>query len=163
MPVYFVQAGENGPIKIGYASDVAKRIGHLQTSAPDRLCVLSVMDGGEAEEKALHAELAAHRRLGEWFNPTAEVLAAAGRGVGLEPRIDGRRFAQRRHFDHAAIRQIEARLAERGESVASVCRRANIDRSTWHRWKHNAVTPREDQWSRVLAALPFTVESQEAA
>jgi len=57
LPVYFIQAGDAGPIKIGHTNDVRKRLSMIQTSAPDHLRLLAVMDGGEAEERALHREL----------------------------------------------------------------------------------------------------------
>lgn len=72
--VYFIQAGYNGPIKIGVARDPAKRLCGLQVANAERLSLLGVLPGGFALEKALHAKLSADRIYGEWFEPTDAVL-----------------------------------------------------------------------------------------
>ena len=51
------------------------------------------------------------------------------------------------------IPTVEAALSEAGISIASMCRRAEIAQSSWHRWKLNGVTPRESSRARVSAAL----------
>lgn len=51
------------------------------------------------------------------------------------------------------IASIEARLAAAGISVSEVCRRAGIDRTTWHRWKHAGDRPRSGTWKRVEDVL----------
>ena len=73
--VYFVQAGKSGPIKIGFATDLTKRIASLQTGCPDDLRLLAVVDGGREVERRMHNRVAGDRIRGEWFRPTAEVLA----------------------------------------------------------------------------------------
>jgi hypothetical protein len=74
--VYFVQAGDDGPVKIGYASDFLKRLSALQTGCPDQLRVLGMFPGGPSEEKELHTRLNMHRMRGEWFAPSDTVLSA---------------------------------------------------------------------------------------
>jgi len=74
--VYFIQAGEGGPIKIGYASNFSKRLAALQTGCPVELSVLGMMPGGPREESELHVRLRWHRTRGEWFAPTDAVLRA---------------------------------------------------------------------------------------
>lgn len=69
--VYFVQAGANGPIKIGCTSNVSARLAQLQTAQPEKLQLLAAVPGGEALESALHAAFAEHRMMGEWFRPCA--------------------------------------------------------------------------------------------
>jgi len=74
--VYFVRAGEDGPIKIGVSSDVDGRIKSLQTDAPAELHLLAVLDGaGRDVEQSLHVRFADGRLTGEWFQPTDELLA----------------------------------------------------------------------------------------
>jgi hypothetical protein len=70
--IYFIQSEDGGPIKIGRSRDPRKRLAALQTSHPDDLRLLAVMDGDEAEEEALHKAFPPTR--GEWCNPTAELL-----------------------------------------------------------------------------------------
>lgn len=63
------------PIKIGFSSSPRKRLGELQTGNPRRLALIVVVDGVERElEGRLHAEFAADRLDGEWFQPTPRVI-----------------------------------------------------------------------------------------
>lgn len=48
------------------------------------------------------------------------------------------------------IPQMEAKLAERGVSVDTLCARAAIDRTTWWRWRELKVSPRLDAWQRAV-------------
>jgi len=76
--VYFVQVGEDGedgPIKIGTAIDVEKRLVGLQCASPWPLRLLAVMEGGSGLETRLHRDLRSHRIRGEWFHPSPRVLA----------------------------------------------------------------------------------------
>ncbi len=72
--IYFVQAGENGPIKIGFSDEVHKRIEELQVGCPYRLNLLWVYNGRQYGELELH-ELFLHEHIrGEWFRPGKSVL-----------------------------------------------------------------------------------------
>lgn len=70
--VYFVGAAD-GPIKIGRAVDVAKRVATLQIGSPYKLIVHGVMCGGGELEVKLHVKFGAHRLSGEWFSRCPEI------------------------------------------------------------------------------------------
>jgi len=73
--VYFVQALDGGPIKIGVAANPTTRLVGLQTGSPVSLRLLATVDAGGARlEHQLHAHFAASRSHGEWFRPTPELL-----------------------------------------------------------------------------------------
>ena len=72
--VYFVQAGEGGPIKIGWSQDVAQRIAGLQTAQAEPLRLLGTLPGTRLDEARVHRVLDHHRLRGEWFHPHAEVI-----------------------------------------------------------------------------------------
>lgn len=72
--VYFIGA-DDGPVKIGIATCVKKRLYGLQTSNPNKLYVLATCPGGHDRELEYHAQFAAHRLSGEWFERTPELLA----------------------------------------------------------------------------------------
>lgn len=74
--VYFIQYGAGGPIKIGVAGNISRRVAALQTGSPEPLVVLATMPGGKSEEARLHHLLRQDRHRGEWFAPTARVLGA---------------------------------------------------------------------------------------
>ena len=63
--VYFVKAGRF--VKIGFSTNVAKRLAALQTSQPHKLRLLAVVEGDLSTESALHARFAELRHQGEWF------------------------------------------------------------------------------------------------
>jgi DNA phosphorothioation-dependent restriction protein DptG len=72
--IYFVRAGENGPIKIGVAQDVQKRLRAIRVHNHEELMLLTSAWVEASEERRLHRLLAAHRIRGEWFAPAPEVL-----------------------------------------------------------------------------------------
>lgn len=75
--IYFIEAGDGGPIKIGVTKDIDKRIKQLQpgTTAPLRL--LASIPGSHADERTLHRYFAVERRNGEWFSGGGAVRAFA--------------------------------------------------------------------------------------
>ncbi len=72
--VYFVQGESGGPIKIGYTTNMKRRIILLQNGYPEKLVVLALTPGTKETEEVIHIELQKHRLHGEWFAPHAEVL-----------------------------------------------------------------------------------------
>jgi hypothetical protein len=65
--IYFIKAGETGPVKIGYSREPQARLTMLQTSHYERLTMLATVEGGFALERALHKHFEERRRTGEWF------------------------------------------------------------------------------------------------
>jgi hypothetical protein len=86
MAVYFVQAGEDGPIKIGFAADVRKRLSGLQVNCPARIRPLGMVDGDKSTERQLHSRFAHLRVCGEWFTPAPELLALIAEADPFPPR-----------------------------------------------------------------------------
>lgn len=76
MAVYLVQAGENGPCKIGKANDIPGRIRALQSAHVEQLRLLRTWKGGLAEEKALHRQFDYLRINREWFSFCPSMLSA---------------------------------------------------------------------------------------
>lgn len=72
--VYFVQSEHGGPVKIGFAEDVAKRMMQLQVSRPDKLVLLASMPGTVRDEADLHRRFVHLRERGEWFTGTQELM-----------------------------------------------------------------------------------------
>ncbi len=72
--IYFVQAGVNGCIKIGFAIDPEERLRKLQTAHDEELVLLKAISGDRGRETEIHQILAAHRKRREWFYPTADVF-----------------------------------------------------------------------------------------
>lgn len=72
--VYFIQAGEGGPIKIGVARNPSTRLKALRTGAHAPLTLLGAVQGGYDFEAQLHEEFREQHRHGEWFEPTPALL-----------------------------------------------------------------------------------------
>jgi hypothetical protein len=72
--VYFIQEGNGGPIKIGWAARVDRRLSQLQPGNPRPLRIAGTMPGGVKEERELHRKFKDTRLYGEWFAPSAELL-----------------------------------------------------------------------------------------
>lgn len=79
MSVYFVQSGEGGRIKIGYAGIPKWRIAYLRRFSGPDLVLLALIDGSRTLEGKLHRLMAASHAHDEWFDPTPEVLSLVGR------------------------------------------------------------------------------------
>ena len=78
--VYFIQAGEGGPVKIGHTTrSVERRLSMLQTGNAVPLTVLRVCAAGRDEESAAHEHYKALRLRGEWFTycPTMATVELA--------------------------------------------------------------------------------------
>ena len=75
--VYFIQdVDRRGNIKIGFtARTVEKRIAELGTGSPVLLVVLRKVRASRSFEAGLHERFAEERQYGEWFRPSARVLA----------------------------------------------------------------------------------------
>ena len=74
MYVYFVQSGKKGPIKIGKAKNIEKRLVALQTACPYKLNLLALIKCDSctealALEKKIHRLFKTQRMHGEWFRP----------------------------------------------------------------------------------------------
>lgn len=104
--IYFIQAEQGGPVKIGYTTGetIAARLSSLQTSCPFPLRVLRTMPGTTQDERALHARFADARLHGEWFHPTDELIALAG-DVNRSPlELHGHRIVSARRFYGPLVR-----------------------------------------------------------
>lgn len=73
--LYAIQAGENGPVKIGKTRrPPGERLAALQVGNAEPLRGLAAWRALEIEEKQIQGEFAAHRVRGEWFAPTPDLL-----------------------------------------------------------------------------------------
>lgn len=96
MAVYFIRQGVTGPVKIGVANDVVKRLRQLQTNQSVALRIIRIVKGGRDEESALHQRFAARRLTGEWFTfsdeMTSENFGYEDLPIPLIKRNSGRNF-----------------------------------------------------------------------
>ncbi len=72
--LYFIRAGDNGPVKIGIADSIPERMATLQSASAVTLCLIREIPGNRAQEQWLHQRFAEVRLRGEWFTFTEEML-----------------------------------------------------------------------------------------
>lgn len=87
MAVYFIQQGDDGPVKIGSTTGPVKnRLRTLRTSSPHHLVLRLVLSGTSRTETELHHRFAALRMEREWFRPAPELLTfmASPQGYAIE-------------------------------------------------------------------------------
>src|SRR5688572_16958214 len=73
-PVYFIQVGDDGPVKIGQSADPIARLASLQTAHYEQLHLRGL--ALEQSEDDLHQRFAGHALNGEWFSPHPVILDA---------------------------------------------------------------------------------------
>lgn len=72
--MYFIYAKKARRIKIGYSANPQKRICGLQTSSPETLIKLAILDGERELEQAIHSHFHYLREHGEWFKAENELF-----------------------------------------------------------------------------------------
>ena len=66
--IYYIQAKEGGPIKIGYTKYTAEsRLSAFQVGCPVKLIIIATHPGGAEREKEIHEIFDLYRTHGEWF------------------------------------------------------------------------------------------------
>lgn len=91
--IYFIQAGDGGPIKIGRAGCVEERLIQIQTDNHEPVKLLCAVESHPTMERTVHGVFAHLNIRGEWFRPAPELLdfisdpvfaRLAGQGTGTE-------------------------------------------------------------------------------
>ena len=72
--VYFIQAGTNGPIKIGASTVPQIHLDRLQQGNHEELKIVAEIPGERSLGNKVRSDLKAFERERQWFNPTDEVL-----------------------------------------------------------------------------------------
>lgn len=155
MAVYFVQAGEGGPIKIGVAVDISARIAALQTAHWAPLRVLAEMPGGEDQETELHGRFANLSIRGEWFHPGADLMALIRSVASGETyrQLDAEPAAS------ADIADLGARAAEAVAAAGSgvrLARHCGVSKSAVQFWLKKGIPPGKVGAVSGLTGIPLS-------
>lgn len=73
--IYFIQAGDHGPIKIGFARDIQNRRTALQSSCHEQLHIRAWINAPQCNERTIHCHFQPEHVRGEWFRPSPRLLA----------------------------------------------------------------------------------------
>lgn len=82
--VYFIQQGDDGPVKIGVATDPQERLGALQIGNPDPLYLRQAVPGSFPLEYELHSRFGEWHVRGEWFGGGETSVAILAFAAGME-------------------------------------------------------------------------------
>lgn len=90
--IYFLHAPACSVVKIGFTTDLQKRMHRLQGQAPCPLHLLGTKDGDRAMEQELHARFHKYVHIGEWFSeaPVLKFLEAWPHTEASRVRLDRR-------------------------------------------------------------------------
>jgi len=72
--IYFIQGELTKLIKIGFTSDLKKRLESFEYCSPDKLILLGFMPGDEKMEAKLHNTFKRYHHHGEWFRPNKKLF-----------------------------------------------------------------------------------------
>lgn len=74
MKIYFIQQGNDGPIKIGISWEIKKRLRDISVSSPFNPMVLALIPGNREKEKQLHRKFKKEHLRGEWFKASDRLM-----------------------------------------------------------------------------------------
>lgn len=72
--IYFAQRDADMAIKIGWSSNIARRLGELASKGRVEVALLAAVPGNKPDEQALHARFAEDLIADEWFRPSAALM-----------------------------------------------------------------------------------------
>jgi hypothetical protein len=114
--VYFARRVSDGAIKIGFTSDVDRRLGELRKEFGTHE-LLSYRRGSKPDELALHARFKSAHIEGEWFHPTPEVMAEAYATTQRKGRSGAAQVrAHEGQAGHAGMRSVPCGPEERSDT-----------------------------------------------
>ena len=130
MAVYMIQAGDDGPVKIGSAKNPESRLSEFQTGHHVHLRIIRLFEGGLKEEMGLHKKFARARIRSEWFDPDPDILSG---DTGLiEIRLDPSLLRRRRiNPNDTKLKQAADR---NGLSGIEIARQMGVTPATASRW-----------------------------
>lgn len=73
--IYIVSRGIDGAVKIGWTSDVERRVRELRKETRDTIAILAMLPGDKPDELRLHSRFQDDRIGGEWFRRSSKMVA----------------------------------------------------------------------------------------
>jgi DNA-binding transcriptional regulator YiaG len=143
MAVYFIQAGDDGLIKIGYAEDVVQRFGKMKVDSPLPLTILTVEDGSVEREAELHKRFSKSRERGEWFRPTDDLLDHIGTLPPFEFTRSRAAFSEKRS-------ELAQWLVRNDLTLEEFAKLLGTTQATVSRWTDGINIPRRDAMRAIV-------------
>lgn len=153
--IYFIQAQDNGPIKIGFtAHNPRKRMVKIQSDCPWPVSLLGAIEGTVSQEKQIHLVLARWRTQGEWFEPSPIVVAAVNLAIeiGVPAPFDERETEEVDESAHPLRRWRFAHNVTQ-EKLAELLDTIHVNVS---RWERGMFVPKRKYWRAIEARTGVT-------
>lgn len=135
MAVYFIQAGDGGPVKIGVSDAPDKRLLNMQSNHYDELVLLRTIPGHLAEERWLHWHYRSHQIRAEWFQPCPSML-------WVEPKLN----------HGLSMHPLALYRARHGLTMTQAARLFNISTSTVCIYEQFGSVPGKQALARIVEA-----------
>ncbi len=116
--IYFVQAVDGGPIKIGTTIRLSLRLKQLCLEAENSFRVLAVLPGDQIEEQRLHHKFAHLRVMKEWFEPADDLLEFITHVATPWDGADDSPEQQMAKIDATIMRRARAVASIRGQRIS---------------------------------------------
>jgi hypothetical protein len=145
MAVYIIRAGEDGPVKIGVATDTRDRLVTLQMGNHLDLKIIREIEGWEAAEAAIHARYSHLRLRGEWFTFCPSMLTEQ---FDVDPSPTCR-------HKQDSVCPIVKRVAQAAGGYAALARIVGVSRMAVPQWRHGIPTY---HLHKVAAATGLPIE-----
>src|SRR3990167_418824 len=85
MSIYFIQVGDDGPVKIGYSTNPKERCRYLQSLHFEKLKIIREIDGDFRAERYFHKRFLSNKLRGEWFNFSHDMMTEAPYAIKFAP------------------------------------------------------------------------------
>ncbi|WP_454629627.1 GIY-YIG nuclease family protein [Bradyrhizobium cenepequi] len=155
--VYFAQAGDGGPIKIGFTSaDPSDRIAALQTGCPTRISLLGYLVGSKRDEAGLHRRFSHLHQSGEWFRAEESLIEAIAQMLrpGFQWPPEEQLVSARKLPADPTISDII--WAAGGPARISEASRSEISVDAIHKWRRNGI--RDWHWALLMSLCDVSVK-----
>ncbi|WP_051334349.1 GIY-YIG nuclease family protein [Bradyrhizobium sp. Ai1a-2] len=155
--VYFAQAGDGGPIKIGFTSaDPSDRIAALQTGCPTRISLLGYLAGSKRDEAGLHRRYSYLHLSGEWFRADESLIEAIG--AMLQPEFQ---WPPEERVVCARALPLEPTISDiiwaaGGPSRIAEASKGEISVDAIHKWRRNGI--RDWHWALLMSLCDVSVD-----
>lgn len=151
--IYFIQAQDAGPIKVGVtADDPRKRMVKIQSDCPWPVTLLGTIKGSVAQEKQIHLVLARWRTQGEWFEPHPIVLAAVAEAIRCGDAV--KLPSRKRRAKH--VHPLCQHRADNGLTLRDLARQTGLTAAALSRFERGQNRPNEDSIRRLVRATGIT-------
>jgi hypothetical protein len=133
--VYFIRAGENGPVKIGHGNVPEQRLDAMQTGNHEILRIIRLMPGSMRIEALVHARFAPLKIRGEWYQYSDEMLT-----FSLDPKkVD------------VPLHPIKARIVQMGMTAFELSVATSVSKSAISKILRGGRTPSPHLCKRISA------------